>query len=224
MIRLGEYLAELGKLFGSQDQVHFEGVVEGSCRILSRVDAEVGEIVIARAKAAARGDGEAQACKAWQTLNQKLAQDRTAAILHFPDGATLEFPGQRKSDSQLGPIHQFTVIQGRLIRLEGMDPVYVGLQDAPEIVRRISVTAALGQKLGSCFHKIVRLSGEAKWKRTASGQWIIEILEAERFEVLEDEPLYALVHQVRKLIEPGEVARSMSLLRDLNSGMHGRCR
>jgi hypothetical protein len=92
----------------------------------------------------------------------------------------------------------------------------VGLKDAPEIVKQISVSAELGKQLGCHFHKNIRLSGVGKWKRCSSGLWALEILEADRFDVLEDEPLDALMHGIRKLIRPGETLRSIELLRDLN--------
>jgi hypothetical protein len=216
MARLAVYVADLAKLLGSVDQVHFDRLEEGSVVIVSKVEQEAKPVVSPRVRSIHRGEGPADAMAAWKKLNEHLTEDAATAELTLPGGEIIPFPGKPRTAWAVGPVRQTTSIQGRLVRLEGAgERVWVGIDDDAGLAGRISVTAERAKELGAHFHRFVRISGVGRWRREEEGRWVLEHLDADTFEVLDDAPITDVLRRVREKIPPGAAASALERIRDL---------
>jgi hypothetical protein len=217
MARLAFYMAELAKLMGSSEHVHFKEVLDKSVSIVACADAQQVSVISPRIREAAHNDAEA--ATPWRKINEALAEDGWTAELPLPkDGELISFPGKVKTSKTIRSVTQHTSIQGRLIRVEGAgDQVMVGLEiDGNLTAAGISLNATAAIELAHRFHQFVRLSGEGKWSRNTDGKWLLDNLKATSFEVLEDEPLDQTLGKLKGLLTPGsaeEIVKNVNELR-----------
>lgn len=217
--RLADYLADLAKLFGSPEHVHFKEQRKGSAVLACVVDEIAQPVVLPRIRAASRGEGDPESAGAWLRINKRLSEDSTTAILPLPGAEIIAFPGSPKSDRPLGPLHQTTTIQGRLVRMEGTgEAVSVGIEDEAGIAGKIVIEAKMAAELGTHFHQYVRLTGAGRWRRSAAGKWVLERLDVASFEILENAPLDEVLRQAREKVPPGSGVEIINSIKELGSG------
>lgn len=218
MSRLATYMAELARLMGSQDAVHFARIEDKSVSIVAVAPMEELPIISPRIRAAARGDSDADGASPWRKINEYLAEDGWVAELPLPkNGEVITFPGKSKAAKVLRSINQPTSVQGRLIRIEGSgEVVRVGLDIDGDLTARISIDAHHAKRLAQFFHHNVRLSGEGRWNRDSRGRWSLDNVAASSFEVLDDTPLGEALMRLREIIPSGsgeKIIRAVDELR-----------
>lgn len=218
MTRLATYMAELAKLMGSPDSVHFKEVLDKSVSIVALADAEQVAVISPRIREAAHNGGDADAAVPWRRLNEFLAEDGWTAELPLPKGGeVIAFPGKMRISRAIRIVNQHTSVQGRLIRIEGSgELVKIGLDIDGYLTAKIAINAAQAKDLAQFFHQYVRLSGEGRWRRGADGHWFLDNLNATAFEPLEDIPLGETLNKLRELLPPGsgeEIIRAVDELR-----------
>jgi len=205
MARLALYMAELARLMGSQESVHFSRIEDKSVSIVAQAPIEELPMISPRIRYASMGDISADAASPWRKLNDYLAEDGWTAELPLPkNGEVIKFPGKSKTSAILKSINQPTSVQGRLVRIEGGgDLVRVGLKIDGDLTARISIEAHHAPRLAQYFHRNVRLSGDGRWSRDSGGQWILDNVAASSFDVLDDTPLTEALERLREFIPPG---------------------
>lgn len=219
MSRLAAYMAEIARLMGCLDSVHFDRIEEGSVAIVALAQQEDVAIISPRVRAVSGGDVNAEGAGSWRKINEYLSEDGWRGEMQLPRSSeVIEFPGKTRTVVVLRSMSQSTSIQGRLIRLEGAgDMVRVGLEIDGGLTARISLDAHNAQKLAAFFHQYVRLSGEGRWKRDADGKWSLESLAASSFEVLQDDELKHVLHRLGETIPPGTGKTIVSAVNELRS-------
>jgi hypothetical protein len=216
MVRLAEYLADLAKLMGAKDNVHFDCIEDGSAVLRMRVETDAHPVVSPRVRRAARSDAPEDVAKAWRSLNRRLSDDHSTAKMSLPGGEVVEFPGAQSPEKPIGPIRQPTSVQGRLVRIEGGGArVSVGIDDSTRLAPGVTIAADQAKALGQFFHRHVRLTGTGTWRCDADGTWFLLSLEADRFDVLDDEPLIDTIHRAREMVPGGFGEAAIRILREI---------
>ncbi|MYE01975.1 MAG: hypothetical protein F4Y03_12000 [Alphaproteobacteria bacterium] len=122
MARLAEYKANLARLLGRAEQVHFLRIEGGSTALVQRVESEAGPEVRSRIDSLADGSAPDDALRAFRALNRCLADDKTAGSLRDGGGEVVRFPGrEQRPPPVFGSFNQAGVLDGRLIRVGGRD-------------------------------------------------------------------------------------------------------
>ncbi|RSC31550.1 hypothetical protein EGT36_23340 [Agrobacterium sp. FDAARGOS_525] len=204
MGRLAVYMAELAKLMGASESVHFKEIRDQSVSIVAFAEEQSVAIISPRIREAAQNDNDAEAAAPWRKLNEFLAEDGWTAEMPLPKGGELiSFPGATKASKVIRVVNQHTSVQGRLIRIEGTgDKVKIGLEIDGDLNARISIDAVHAISLAKLFHQHVRVSGDGRWRRDTSGKWFLDNLYATSFEVLDEEPLVETLGKLRSLLPP----------------------
>jgi hypothetical protein len=219
MARLACYMAELAKLLGSPEAVHFKEILDQSVSIVAVADADQVALISPRIREAAQNDNDAEASGPWRKLNEFLAEDGWTAELPLPKGGeVIAFPGKLKVSKAIRTVNQHTSVQGRLVRIEGVgDQVKVGLDIDGDLTARISINASYARELAHCFHQHVRLSGEGKWTRDTDGRWFLENLKATAFEPLDDVPLAQTLNRLKEILPSGAGEKIIRAVDELRS-------
>ena len=136
MSRLAEYMADLARLLGRAERVHFVRLEPGSTVLVQSVEPEAVPEVQKRIRAVARDDAPADVTDAFKALNRHLANDNAIGSLHEGgDGEVIQFPGREQPPPlTFGAFNQPGVLDGVLIRIGGRDDtVPVHLRDGETI-------------------------------------------------------------------------------------------
>ena len=75
MSRLAEYMAELARLLGEQEHVHFSHLEPGSAVLVSRIEEIAEPKVGERLRTVREGHGSKDAMQAYKALDDMLAKD-----------------------------------------------------------------------------------------------------------------------------------------------------
>src|SRR5690348_4671004 len=95
MARLAEYLADLARLFGTENSVHLIKVEKGSTVPVMLVEYEDEPKVRERLHAVNNKEGPEDAMKAAYSLNQRLEKDNGTGAIVDPVGRNvIKFPGR----------------------------------------------------------------------------------------------------------------------------------
>jgi hypothetical protein len=219
MKRLNEYIGDLINLFANEDSVHFLRVEEGSASPTMFVDAPAVVRVERRILAVKTGGASVRAKRAFDGLNNKLAEDNAVARLYSRQGDLLYFPGRELGTSpEIGPIREPGTLEGEVIGVAGRDEtIQIYLREG----ERIHTCTGSKEKARALalhlFEGKVRVFGEGKWKRTKSGEWELSSFFVDSFVPLKTEPHTEVVKDLRS-IESAELARiksPMSYLEEL---------
>lgn len=192
--RMAVYIAELAKLMGEKDKVHFDKLVRGSAALRAWAEPEAAADVSKRVSLTASKSSMApkEALSALDRINDLLAQDGRRGELKNPEGAVIyPFPGGRKAK----PVKEVTVdqdstITGQVIKIGGRDdtiPVLVKDADGREYNCTI-VGSQLAKEIA--VHYLgdhIELSGKGRWKRSASGTWELVHLNVKSWAPLSDD-------------------------------------
>ncbi len=200
MARLAEYMADLARLLGRTERVHFVRLDAGSAALAHRVDPEAAPEVRNRLHALKRGEAPEDAARAFKTLDRRLADDDAVGSLREGGGAeVIRFPGrERPQPLTFGAFNQPGVLDGVLIRVGGRDDtVPVHLRDG-ETVHMCNATRDMARRLAvHLYGPTLRVRGDGRWERDADGVWTMKRFNIAEFDELDDAPLGEIVGRLR---------------------------
>lgn len=203
MARLAEYMADLAKMLGQEEHVHFVKLEAGSTNLVHKVEWEAVPKVRERVRAIKHGEAPPDAAKAYQSIDRRLAQDNAVGSLidSISEKKVVEFPGRKRPEPvTYGPFTQPGTLDGILIRIGGEDdPVPVHLEDGDKIhicYAKRSIARVLAPHL---FGSPLRVSGTGKWRREPDGSWLMDRFTIQDFTELNDAPLSEVVNKLRRV-------------------------
>ena len=199
MSRLAEYMADLARLFGTAQRVHFVRLEPGSTVLVQTVEPEAAADVRDRIDAVAQGRGPEDATRAFKALNRYLAADGATASLRDGGGEVIPFPGRdHPPPLTFGAFNEPGVLDGVLIRVGGKDDtVPVHLLDG-EIVHHCNANRDMARRLAPHLYGApLRVHGDGRWERDADGGWEMKRFNVSDFEELDDAPLGEVVGRLR---------------------------
>ena len=205
MSRLAEYISDLAKMFGNNNNVHLLKIEHGSTVPVILVDWEAEPKVRDRLKAIKTHEAPDEAQEAAKDIDHRLLQDNAKAVLVDPAGGKVYlFPGREAATKlEFGPVNQAGTFQGVPIKVGGEnDPVPVHLEDGREkyiVLARRALAKDIAQKL---FTSVIRVEGTGRWIRHTDGEWEMLSFHANSFRIIEDADLRRDISELRKL--PGE--------------------
>jgi len=227
MGRLTEYLQELVKLFGNRDYVHLIRVEEGSAAPLMIVDDQAVPKVERRMLSVKTGSGPSEASRAFQSIDDKLAEDNTGArITSGSSGLTLvEFPGKnRLLTKPIRSVRETGTLDGEVIMIGGRDEtISVHLRTGDQIYI-CTASRVQGRAIAKyLFDDHIRVYGVGAWTRSAEGFWKLESFTVDSFVPLRTEGLGLIVKELRSITSPDLTAvedpiRFLSELNEVESG------
>ncbi len=201
MSRLAEYMADLARLLGSAERVHFVRLEAGSTVLVQRVEPEVAPEVRSRVHGIADNTAPTDATNAFKALNRRLAGDNATGSLQEGGAEVIPFPGRDQPQPlTFGAFNQPGVLDGVLIRVGGQgDTVTAHLRDG-EVTHICNATRDMARQLAvHLYGPTLRVQGEGRWEREADGRWLMKRFNIARFEELDDAPLGNVVERLRSV-------------------------
>ena len=223
MARLVEYLRELARLVGSEDQVHFLRVDEGSANCAMEIEEEHEGMITERVRLAKTGGGAKEAVKAFKAIRYYLDEDNYSASMKWAKGvAVIEFPTKPQSNEEtFGPFTEEGSFDGFLVKIGGLDntvPVHLVYQGTHYVCNTNRETA---RKLAPhIFGKPIRVYGKGKWYRNIEGVWELKQFDIHGFEELSDVSLLDVVDQLRA-VPDNDLKESKDPIGDMLKLRHG---
>ena len=207
MWRLAEYMADLADLLGEKPYVHFVQIEAGSAVLLQDIEHQAYPKVRTRVYDMKRGEGPADAKRAYEALNRRLAADNASGVLteelepQAPATRVLDFPGRRMFvDAGYGPLTQPGTLHGVVIVVGGeSDPVPVHLQDDDQIHVCRAKRQVAKELATNIFGRPVRVEGNGRWFRDSLGTWTMKTFTVASFDVLEDTALSEVIAKLRQV-------------------------
>ncbi len=197
MKRLTDYLRALSDLCGSESEIHFECVKEGSAQLITQVEDQAFNKVMNQVREVPRGLGTKKAVKAYLTLSDLMQEDRVDGSLLAGSAKIFHFPRAKNVDQPL-KIIKASSVQGKLYSVGGKDStVPVRLEGADGETLHCEADVALAEKLAPLLFKPVRLTGEGEWQRRTDGSWRLIKLKVSSFVRLEDMSLKEAVKRMK---------------------------
>lgn len=207
MARLAEYLGVLSSLVGHSQSTHFDRLEAGSARLVYKVDAVDAPKVEQRLARTGEPDAPADLRKAFESLDNMLANDNAVGELWNPAGAVIiPFPGRNRPKPLAFPaFRQDGSIDGQIVSIGGKDTTaHVILQDGTVTYSNIKLTRDMARQLrGYLYEQKVRLVGSGRWERSPEGAWKLLDFSVDRFEVLDDSSLSDVLDSVRSIPDNG---------------------
>ena len=195
MARLAAYIGALAHLMGHEDTVHFGQLERGSTVVVAKIAQSSVAQVRERVGAAAHGDGNADAVKAWTALDDLLYDDDAVGELTDDQGAQiLSFPGRtRPKPPVFGPFNQDGALAGTLVRVGGRDRTAHALLRDGATSWRVEVARDMARDMAPYLFQPVRVHGLGRWRRASDATWQLVRFRADRFEVLGETTLSELM-------------------------------
>lgn len=222
MARLADYLRELAKLLGSEDEVHFLRVDNGSADLTMECEAEVEPAITDRVQRAVKGQGPKEAVSAYKTIRGLLERDDKSAFMEWKDGdVVIHFPKKVSAGAEtFGPFWQEGTLDGILVKIGGLDetvPVHLIYEGSHHIC---NTTRNVAKTLGShLYGHPIRVHGKGKWYRNAEGKWELRWFDIYHFEELNDDTLLDVVARLRAI--PNDLTKSKNPLSEIRRIRHG---
>jgi hypothetical protein len=202
MARLAEYMADLARLLGSEAQVHFNRLEEGSLALVQTIEPAAYPAVQGRIRALEAGTPDEDLRKAYEALDLKLQKDKARGRLLPPKSAQfIEFPGRdRLQPMTYGPFSEEGTLQGQLVSIAGKDASkHLIIQDGPVRYAGLETTENMARELRHHTFDHVRVNGTGRWLRLEDGTWKLQGFIVRSFEILSDEPLADVVAKLRNV-------------------------
>lgn len=205
MARLAQYMADLARLLGEVESVHFSRIESGSVQTVQTVEPAARPFVRDRLKAVLSAEAPEDAAKAFKALNGRLAADNATGSLQ--DGAGLEilsFPGREglthPQTLAYTAVHESGSLDGVLIRIGGRgDSVAVHVQDGA-VTHRCTADREIARRLAQhLFGDRIQLQGDGLWERHSNGSWSLKRFEIANFRTLDNASLREVVSRLRKI-------------------------
>ena len=201
MSRLAEYMADLARLLGTTERVHFVRLEAGSTVLVQRVEPEAAPEVRRRLGAFASDTPPKDAADAFKALNRRLADDGATGSLRKGGAEVIRIPGREQPPPlTFGAFNQPGVLDGVLIRIGGRDgTVPVHLRDG-ETIHMCNATRDMAKRLAvHLYGKVLRVQGEGRWERDADGAWWMKRFDITGFEELDGAPLGEVAERLRAI-------------------------
>lgn len=204
MSRLAEYLAQLAKVFGHSEHVHFLRLDRGSAKLLTSVDAVDAPKVETRLNQVRVGDGPKEAMAGFAAIDEMLANDNAIGVLTEveKDDVVLRFAGRnRPKRLTFPPFREQTSIDGQLVSIGGRDATaHATLRDGDIIHVGVSMSRDIAREIAQFLYgEPIRLYGSGRFERQADGVWKMNEFRVDRFEKLDDRPIVELLGAIRTL-------------------------
>jgi hypothetical protein len=202
MARLGEYIAQLGKLLGEPSQVHFEKLVQGSTRVVHKVQWEAVPKIRQSLSDVKFGNASAATFNAFKELNSMLRADNANACYEEvgKKSVILNFPGIDEKEVEPILVKQRGSLTGYVTRVGGADnTAHVQLSIDGRRIGNLVTTRALAKRLASALYDPVRVHGEGKWKRDGEGAWQVEQFTIDDFDLLDSAVLQDALKSVQSV-------------------------
>lgn len=203
MERLALYLADLAKMLGEPESVHFIDLTEGSAKVGWAVDEDASPVVEDRIERIARGEADVVYMEAYRSLNRRLREDHTEGEIMPEGGATiLPFLGASAPPAvEFNGIPKVGHIDGVIIRVGGRrEEIHVQVQAENGIFSKCVASKAVAKTLANhIFDDELRLHGTGRWSRGETGQWTLQKFVISHFEVLDPTPLRQVIADVREM-------------------------
>ena len=200
MSRLAEYMADLARLLGEAERVHFVRLEPGSTALVQFVEPEAVPKVRNRIGTIAHDEAPEDAARAFKALNRRLADDNAVGSLREGnDAEVIRFPGREQPQPlTFGAFNQSGTLDGVLIRIGGKDDtVPVHLQDG-DTIHVCNATREMARRLAvHLYGATLRVQGEGRWEREADGVWLLKRFNISEFKELSDAPLSEVVGRLR---------------------------
>lgn len=203
--RLIEYLQQMAVILGDPESLHLVEIREGSVAPVLHAPKAVALHAKERARRISRGDGTRKQVDAYNRVRRMLRRDTPAsdrpALLRSDQQILLEIPAAPEEQGILTGLRQATTIDGQLIRVGGAgEDAAIQLQDVEgRIHSGFTAKRDLAKELARVMWEPVRLSGTGIWQRTAEGQWQLDRMQIQSFEVIEDEDHSTVLERLRAL-------------------------
>lgn len=227
MQRLGEYMAELGKLLANTDRVHFHRLEKGSTGVAVRVEREAAPKVRSRLESIKRAEAANDAIEAVTRLNDMLRDDNAVGELRMAtDGkqkSILRFPGREiPKPQEIGPFSEPATIKAQLYRIGGRDETaHAQLLDAAGRQWNGDLTqeqaAEMAAAGGRGLYRWFTVNGMARWLRTEDNQWKLVSFHIHNFKLLPETSLEEELKSIRNIpgSEWNEMADPLGYVEDL---------
>ncbi len=200
MSRLAEYMANLARLLGEVECVHFVRLEGGSTAVVHSVEPEAVPEVRKRVQSIMCKDIPNDVAAAFKGLNRLLATDNaTGSLRDTESDLAIEFPGRDQQELvTYGAQSQPGVLDGELIRIGGRDEtVPVHLRDGDRI-HICNADREIARRLGShLYGRTLRVQGIGRWERDADGIWSLIRFNIKEFEILDAALLNEVVGRLR---------------------------
>jgi hypothetical protein len=200
MSRLADYLKPFSVMLGSEANVHFDKVVEGSASVWARIDQPAAPKVHERVHAVASGTAPKAAMKAFSEINELMAKDNAIGHVALGNQNVIVFPGRlRAAHETIGPVRRSTSVEGQIFSIGGKDEtINVHLQNGDEEIRCV-VSVALARELGPHLRgRKARLFGSGVYFRVDDA-WQRKSFTATDFVLLDESPLTAAIDSIRNV-------------------------
>ena len=200
MARLAEYMAELARLLGRADQVHFVRLEGGSAVLVQSVEPEAAPDVRERLRSLQQDNPPEDAAKAFANLNRYLADDNATGILQEGGSAeVIRFPGREEpAPVTFGAFNQPGVLDGVLIRIGGRDDTVPAHLHDGETIHVCNTARDVARRLAvHLYGPPLRVHGNGRWERDADGCWVMKRFNITSFDVLDDAPLGEVAQRLR---------------------------
>jgi hypothetical protein len=204
MARLAEYMADVAVLLGEPSNVHFIRIEPGSLTLVQWIEPEAVPKVEHRLAQIRRGNAPPDAVKTMRLINRKLQADNASGVLSsHKEKEILTFPGRRASElGTFGAFNQQGSLDGTVVRVGGRrkELARVLLESGADVYYTCVASRAIAKQLAMhLFTAQVRVYGTGRWHREENSQWVLDRFTIKSFEVLNDEPLTAVVSALRDL-------------------------
>ena len=200
MSRLAEYMADLARLLGEVECVHFVRLEGGSTAVVHAIEPQAVPKVRKRVQSITHEDIPSDVAAAFRRLNRLLAADNaTGSLKEAESDLAIEFPGRDQQELvTYGALNQPGVLDGELIRIGGRDetvPVHLRHGD---LVHICNTDREIARRLGShLYGRTLRVRGIGRWERDAEGVWSLRRFNIKDFEILDAASLSEVVGQLR---------------------------
>lgn len=200
MQRLGEYLAEFGKLMGETAHVHFQKLTTGSTKVAVKVDYEAFPKVKQAMASVRDGSAPGNSVTVYKEINRMLRDDNATAECRVQNrkAIILSFPGRNEVRDDAISIRQKGSLAGLISRVGGADDTaHVQLLLDNKRLGNLETTRTIARELGKHLYCPVRVHGEGRWKRAEDGTWSLEQFTVRTFDVLEESDLTEAIKELR---------------------------
>ena len=223
--RLGEYLACLSKVIGSNEPVHLHSVESGSAMLRLEVDDAHYPRIVTDLNGLASGHGSKRRLSAYENLQKMLRDDQTSGALidHF-QSAIVSMPLADSPDTAI-EIKKHGSVQGELYQVGGKDEsVPVRLAGANGETYLCEATREIASQISPHLYCQVRVSGSGVWVRTDKDGWRLKKLHIESYKVLSESDLGAALSNLRVNhgVNWGDMEDPHAIAMDLRRGFEAR--
>lgn len=203
MSRLAEYMADLAKLLGAEDAVHFVRLKKGSTVIVHRVEGQQFPRVRDRAYTASTPEAPTEVRQAYDRIEKRLRLDNARGARLNVDGAKIfEIKLARTELSAKYPsIGRYGTLQGVVTRIGGKGEwVPVHLEDVDGTIYICEAKKDKTKELARYYlDQPLRVEGQGRWIRREGGGWNLESFRIHDFSPLRDEPVPETIQRLRSI-------------------------